>query len=249
MMSNGIGDLYQDWFYTPKNSQTSGTIKGMSGSETPKTGMSLSSLQKDDFLRLLLVQLRNQDPLNPVDNTEFVAQLAQFSSLEQMTQMNKNLEMSLEITANSSETINNAMMIEYFGKTVLAETAEFVFDGETEPALNFNLGSASRNVRLEILNGSGDIVRSIDFGALEQGNHRYAWDGLDDHGLSAGPGTYSFNIEAVDATGEAIEWIPMFAGVVEGISRKEGQSYLFAGGIYIPADKIRHVSESVQPSE
>ena len=76
MMSNGIGDLYQDWFYTPKNSQTSGTIKGMSGSETPKTGMSLSSLQKDDFLRLLLVQLRNQDPLNPVDNTEFVAQLA-----------------------------------------------------------------------------------------------------------------------------------------------------------------------------
>jgi flagellar basal-body rod modification protein FlgD len=136
------------------------------------------------------------------------------------------------------------MMISYFGKTVLAETADFVYDGEKAAKLSFNLGAAAIGGKLEILNSSGDVVRTVNLGVLEAGNHQFTWDGFNNRGVSPGAGAYSFKITAEDAAGEEIDWVPMFAGTVEGISRKEGQSYLFAGGVYIPFDKVRHISES-----
>ncbi|MHB9031202.1 MAG: flagellar hook assembly protein FlgD [Candidatus Latescibacterota bacterium] len=244
MMTTGVSELYQDWYYTPETSKTSGTLKGVSTIKEKESEMSLSSLQKDDFLKLLLAQLRNQDPLNPAENTEFVAQLAQFSTLEQMTQMNASMEKSLSASTLTSESVNNAMMISYFGKTILAETADFVFDGETAAKLNFNLDAAPVSGKLEILNSGGDVVRSVNLGVLEAGNQQFIWDGLNNRGASLDPGAYSFKITAEDAAGEEIGWVPMFSGKVEGISRKEGQSYLFAGGVYIPLDKVRHISES-----
>ena len=88
----------------------------------------VSTLGKNDFLTLLIAQLKHQDPLNPADNTEFIAQLAQFSSLEQMTLMNANLEKSLESNINMTEAVSNAMIINYFGKYVTAETDSFMYD-------------------------------------------------------------------------------------------------------------------------
>jgi flagellar basal-body rod modification protein FlgD len=244
MMTNSIGDFNMDWLYTSSTSQTSGTLKGVSDTEEQESSFNLSSLQKDDFLKLLLAELQYQDPLNPADNTEFVAQLAQFSTLEQMTQMNENLEASLETSTANSETINNAMMISYFGKTVLAETADFVYDGETEAKLNFNLDATTTSGKLRILNSDGETVRTVDMGVVEGGNHQFIWDGTNDRGLALDAGSYSFEISALDSAGEDIEWVPMFAGTVEGISYKEGESYLYAGGVYIPLDKVRHISES-----
>jgi len=127
--------------YTPETSQTEGVIRGNVTESTSSvaSNFDVSTLGKNDFMKLLLAQMQNQDPLNPTDNTEFVAQLAQFSSLEQMTEMNSNLETTLTQNKQVAEAINNAMMINYFGKKISAESDSFFYDGSNPIDLQFAL--------------------------------------------------------------------------------------------------------------
>ena len=127
MINAELGDIH---FYTSATSQIEGVLRGYTDPETTETSnINTASLGKDDFLKLLIAQLQNQDPLNPADNTEFVAQLAQFSSLEQLTTMNASLEQSIEFNRTVTETINNSMMVNFMGKSVSAESSGFLFDG------------------------------------------------------------------------------------------------------------------------
>ncbi len=130
------------------------------GSES-KPNMDVSRLGQNDFLTLLIAQLKNQDPLNPASNTEFIAQLAQFSSLEQMTLMNVNLEKSLESNINMTEAVSNAMIINYFGKYVTAETDSFIYDGTSPVELRFDLDSVASWGTLQIIDESGNIITSV----------------------------------------------------------------------------------------
>ena len=118
-----------------------GVLKGYDEEQNSKltSNFDIASLGNNDFLKLLLAELQHQDPLDPAGNTEFVAQLAQFSTLEQMTSINSNFEKTFENNTIMSETIRNAMMINFFGKTVSAESNSFMYDG-TEPVdIQFNL--------------------------------------------------------------------------------------------------------------
>lgn len=248
MMTGSTTSTNQSW-YTSSTSQTSGLLKGAEDEKevtTTTTADTSATLGKDDFLKLLLAQLKYQDPLDPADNTEFVAQLAQFSNLEQLTQMNESMGESLEVTKTTSESINKAMMVGYFGKTIVAETNEFIFDGKNEVELNFSLDEATLSGKIEILNSSGDIVRSVDIGLLEEGNHTLSWDGMNNRGVLGSAGTYSYKITAENTVGDEVGWVPMFTGKVEGISVSEGKSMLYAGGIFVTLDQLRHVSEDTE---
>ena len=137
MINGQYGDIQ---YYTSAPSQTEGVLRGYTDTETTKvSNINTASLGKDDFLKLLIAQLQNQDPLNPADNTEFVSQLAQFSSLEQLTTMNSSLEQSIEFNRSVTETINNSMMVNFIGKSVSAESSGFLFDGYNAVELQFEL--------------------------------------------------------------------------------------------------------------
>ncbi len=244
MMSNSMNTYNQTW-YTTDTSATSGLLRGVDQQdvEVVDSISGAAALGKDDFLKLLLAQLRNQDPLNPADNTEFVAQLAQFSSLEQMTQMNTSLESMLDSNTSVSQAISKAMMTTYFGNTVMAETADFMFDGKTPVELSFSLDEQMVQGKVEIKNSAGDVVRTVQVGILEEGNHSMSWDGFTSKGVFASAGTYTYEITAENAAGEEVEWVPMYTGKVEGISHKDGESMLFIGGVFVPVDKVRYISQ------
>lgn len=226
------------------SSITSWLNAASTSSSTTETESSedLSTLDKDDFLQLLIAELQYQDPLDPATNTEFVAQLAQFSSLEQMTTMNENIETLVETVTDASTTMTSSMLVDYLGKSVLAESAEFVFDGENSATLNFNLDSAAASGTLTIYNSDEEEVYSVSIGAQDSGNHYFTWDGTTSSGGTADSGTYYFEVSAVDSSGSDVEWTAMMAAEVDGVTTtSDGETYLYADGVYLKADQIRYV--------
>jgi flagellar basal-body rod modification protein FlgD len=240
MITNSTNPVSNYGFYTPENSKTGASAKTDTG-QSSQSGLNVASLGKDDFLKLLLAQLKNQDPLNPDSNTEFVAQLAQFSSLEQMTQMNNNLENSMTNNNKISEAVNNAMLVNYIGKNVQAESNAFIFDGSKDANLQFSLDAAASSVTIEIKDTAGTVVKNMDLGRVGAGGYQVSWDGTTSLGVKAGPGIYTFDVTAKDSVGSDVKYTPQYAGVVDGVSYKDGTSYLNLSGILIPYDKIQNI--------
>lgn len=212
------------------------------GTSQQVSNIDSKTLGKDDFLKLLIAQLKNQNPLNPAENTEFIAQLAQFSSLEQMTLMNKNLEKTLENNTVMTEAITNSMMINYFGKTVTADTDTFVYNGDGNVELKFELESMSSGGTLEIYDSEGRVNRSIQLGSMNEGSNHYTWDGVNSYGVKAKTGVYTYKLYLFDSEDNRVKTAQLFSGVVEGISYKDGVAHLNIGGVLVPFTKISTIT-------
>jgi len=213
------------------------------GSES-EPNVDVSQLGKNDFLKLLIAQLKNQDPLSPADNTEFIAQLAQFSTLEQMTLINANLAKSLESNINMTEAVSNAMIINYFGKYVAAETDSFMCDGKSPVELQFDLDSAASWGKLEITDESGNVIRSVSLDAMEDGANFLEWDGITNMGVKAKSGVYKYSVELYDVLGNEVGVSQMVSGVVEGISYRNGVTQLNIGGVLVPFDRVKDITQN-----
>jgi flagellar basal-body rod modification protein FlgD len=201
-----------------------------------------SVLGKDDFLRLLMAQMQHQDPLNPMENTEFVGQLAQFSTLEQMTSMNTMLERSLAGNAEAALTFANTMALNYVGRSVVAASSTVRFDGEHDAVIEYELPSAAAGGVLYIVDGNGSIIYTKDLEDLGKGVHAVAWDGRTDLGVDALPGTYLVSIGAVDSFGDDIETITRISGVVSGVSYRDGAAMLNIDGTLVPYGNIIEIA-------
>ncbi|MEI6262268.1 MAG: flagellar hook capping FlgD N-terminal domain-containing protein, partial [Deltaproteobacteria bacterium] len=194
---------------------------------------------KDDFLKLLVTQLQNQDPMNPTDSTAFVAQLAQFSSLEQLSNVNDNLK----VVQLFDQSINNAQAVNFVGKTVKASGSMFELGtGETHE-IQYQLGEDADTVYVSIYNSSGEIVKKIEMDKMTAGSQSVVWDGKDENGSAAPAGTYSFSLQAKNKDGEIMESAAFIEEVITGVSYHNGNTYLLAKGIEIPYAAIIEVSE------
>ena len=181
------------------------------------------SMGKMDFLNLLVVQMQNQDPMEPMKNEQFLAQLAQFSSLEQMVNMNETLT-GLSLLQAS---INNSQAVNLIGKsiTVLGNSIR-IEAGDT----SFSLAGEAESVTVTVKDGNGATVRTVELGPRGAGNHDFAFDGRDAEGNALEDGDYTFEVTAVDADGESFSVSTFTDVVVEGISFSDGLVYLIAGG-------------------
>jgi flagellar basal-body rod modification protein FlgD len=160
-------------------------------------------LGKDDFLRLLTVQLQYQDPLKPMENTEFVAQMAQFSSLEQLQNMSQALEQSTQSNAQLGRTLNHELVTSLVGRTVEAPTGEVSYDGEHSVAVPYRLDQKAARARLSIVDGGGQLVRQFDLdGAKVRG--KVTWNGKTAGGQEVPAGAYAVVVQAVDSGGQAV---------------------------------------------
>jgi len=179
-----------------------------------------NTLGKDDFFKMLLAQIQNQDPLNPMDGTDFATQLAQFSSLERLGDINAQME-TMNLYQSS---INNAQSLNLIGKEVMATGNVVKVEGESAD-LTYNLSGDAEKVSIKIYDEAGDLVNTLDFGNQKEGRNSVTWDC---HGVSEGK--YTFDVCAVDDNGEEINVDTIITGVVTGITFKNNTSFLGVNG-------------------
>ena len=217
---------------------------------TPVTGLvgqqadssTEATLAKDDFLSLLITQLKNQDPLSPMDNTEFTAQMAQFSSLEQLFNVNDNLLGLQALTAS----VSNTQALTLIGKEVVAEGDSVYMENGESSSISFNLAESAVSVSIHITNSAGEVVRTINQGSMSEGQHEITWDGTVDGGGTAPDGLYGYVVDAVDSSGNQVDADTYISGVVDAISMDNGISYAHIGDVKI---MISEISEVRQPKE
>ena len=156
------------------------------------TGSAGSALGKDAFLQLLVTQMKNQNPLDPQENGEFVAQLAQFSSLESMQSLNDSVT-SIAAGLQSSQALQASSLV---GRNVIVETSKALVDTSKEMKGTVNLTSSSTATSVGIYDKDDKLVRTIDLGTQKAGKIDFTWNGLNDDGEAVAAGTYSFKATA-----------------------------------------------------
>jgi len=198
-----------------------------------------TSMGKEDFLRLLVAQLENQDPLKPMENTEFVAQLAQFSSLEQLVTVSDGMT-GLQMAQMG---MSNLQAAELVGQNVMANGDTFNYDGSGGTDLGFDLGADASNVTVTIRDEAGGIMRTIELGENASGPTTLNWDGLTDSGTAAAGGRYTMEITAEDVAGNPIEASTRVTGEVTGVYYDTGIAELEIDGVRIRLGDIVSVSD------
>ena len=165
---------------------------------TAATDGKKEALGQEDFLTLLVAQLQNQDPLNPSDPTEFTAQLANYSQLEQLFNLNDSMDKLAE-SQDNSERVSALSMI---GKEVLVEGSTFTLDdGPVE--VGYKVDGQVEEILIRVQDSNGIQVATMQPSELDPGNHFITWDGLDSNGESLPPGKYQLSIES-QTTGEDV---------------------------------------------
>ncbi|MBL4688148.1 MAG: hypothetical protein JKY37_26395 [Nannocystaceae bacterium] len=195
---------------------------------------------KNEFLRLLVAQMQNQDPLNPQDGSEFVAQLAQFANLEIGIETNTRLA-ALESGQVSS---SRATMMGLVGKRVTVDASQINLTGDaTEAEFTVDLDDAATKVDVVIRNENGDEVARIQAGANPAGDIVVDWDGKDANGIALPEGSYSVEVEATSGEDGVIEASISLSGTTTSIEFSEdGGTLLGLGGILVSPAAIQSVA-------
>jgi flagellar basal-body rod modification protein FlgD len=193
------------------------TTTGGAGSTSSLTGSIQQNMNKDDFLRLLVTQLRYQDPLSPEDPKDFVAQLAQFSSLEQQINSNTNPENLSKVIQNLQQSQNMAQGVSLLGKTVKGAGNQLTVVGGKALEASYNLPQAAKQVVVGIFDATGRQVAILNLGAQPPGSRTLSWDGRDSQGKQVADGIYSYQVAAQDNSGKAMQVENYFTGTVDEV--------------------------------
>lgn len=190
------------------------------------------------FLNLLTTQLKYQDPLSPMDSTQFTAQLASFATVEQGIQTNKNLESLIGLTKATQVSTG----VSYIGRTIEADTnVGALVNGKAE--FLYNLPKAAAKAVLTVRDDKGAVVltKQVD---KTVGSHKFSWDGKDTTGNKMPDGVYTVSVAAADGTDAKIDATIHMLGKVDGVVMSEGSVSALVGAVAIPLDKIVSVKEA-----
>lgn len=203
---------------------------------------SQNTLGKDDFLQLLVTQLANQDPLEPMDNEQYITQMATFSQLELLQNMNSNLEKSLNWSLLLSQTINNTMATSLLGRAVEVSTDSIVLDDSGTSKIRYDLAGPANDVTIKINDSDGNLIRALRVNGANEGANEITWDGLDANGNQMPKGTYKIEITATDKDEQDVPASAFFTGTADGVRYVDGQAYVSVDDILIPLSEIMQVS-------
>lgn len=213
-------------------------ISSTSNSNNVSTNKSV--LGKDDFLKLMIAQLKNQDPLNPMDGTEYASQLAQFSSLEQITNLNEYLKESVDANYMLTQSINNTMLATLIGKEVKISGNELKVDEQESINLGYDLPDGIKSVKINIYNEYGTLIKTIE-GSNKKGSNKLLWDLTDNNGEKVINGNYTFEVMAYDFNDKKVDTTSYKIGLIDGIKYTESGTMLIINGVEYSAGDILEI--------
>jgi flagellar basal-body rod modification protein FlgD len=178
------------------------------------------------FLKLLVTQLNNQDPLNPLDNAQLTSQLAQMSTVSGIEKLNSAFQ-SLLSQSGSSQVLQSASLI---GRTVLVPGSEVALAKGSAAAFAVDLPQAADAVKVTVTNAAGTIVRTLDLGAQPQGVKTLSWDGLADSGAAVADGTYTVQVAAASGSASVAASVLSYASVASVAQGAAGVSLELGAG-------------------
>ena len=202
-----------------------------------------SALGKDQFLQILVAQLQNQDPTQPQDSSQFVAELAQFSSLEaqQNTVSDLNALMMGQATANSTAASS------FIGKQIEFAGGTVNWDGTHPVSANVNVPSGADKLTVAIADPAGNVVRTLQLGSQSAGDVKVTWDGRDNAGNLVAPASYTLSPAAFDANGQGVSANLSTSGVVTGFQFQGGVPYLQVGSSLVQMSSVTSINERNTP--
>jgi flagellar basal-body rod modification protein FlgD len=203
----------------------------------------MQTLGKDDFLQLLVAKLQYQDPMDPMADEDFIAQLAQFSSLEQMYNISEGISASNQWDYLQMQSINNTMAAGLIGKEIEANYEGVFLDTNSTPTISFTTDDYASDIKFVIRDSSGQIVATLHEADVEAGTGSVVWDGTDSTGNRVAEGYYSVEAAATDSNGAAFTPQLGLVGVVSAITYRDGAAYLIVNGTEIPLGDVRGVGE------
>lgn len=195
----------------------------------------------DDFLVLLTTQLQNQDPLSPMDSTEFTNQLVSFAGVEQQINQNQKLDSLVSLALGSSF----SSALGYVGKNVSYVSSEAHFDGSTPIDVNYAISGDSVDTTINIFNSEGKVVYSQKV-SDDDSVENFTWDGKDEDGNTVPAGTYEMRVDALDGQNNPLDTTTVVTGRVSGIETQNGTTFLLVGERAVSIGNVINVSEPSQ---
>ncbi len=203
-------------------------------------------VSKDDFLKLLTFQMKNQNPLKPYDNQEFAAQLAQFSQLEQLIDIRSMIEETTNLNKTLADVMTNSALPGMLGKTARALTNEFSYDGESKVKLGYGVSTNARIGLLMVRDQNGGIVTRINLetNELTKGNHIYIFDGKDSSGNALPPGKYKYEVQLSSDGSTSYSADTYIEGKIDAVRFKGDGTVLVISGSEVSLGKILDITAS-----
>jgi flagellar basal-body rod modification protein FlgD len=207
-----------------------------SAATTSQSAISRSTIANnfDTFLLLLTTQLKNQNPLDPLDTNQFTQQLVQFAGVEQQIRSNE----SLEALVNLNKTSQLSTAMNYVGATVTADGATSALKDNV--ATWYITSPRAASATINITDATGNIVFTRET-TLDSGTYSYTWDGKKSDGTTAPEGQYTIKINAKDTNGQGVTVSTQFSGVVDAVDLSGSEPLLMIGTALLSLDKIKAV--------
>ena len=213
-------------------------ISALTGNSTDGTSTRRSLADNfDNFLTMLTTQLENQDPLSPMDSTEFTNQLVAFSGLEQQIAGNEKLD-NLYI---ANKAVEAATAVQYLGKTVeIASNVTFLADGEA--TISYILPEEAKEATITLYNSEGELVHTLE-ADTDSGRNEFTWDGKNEQDVDLEAGTYAVVVTALDSEDESIQPIPVYAnGTVNEIINDNSETYILVNDMLVSISDVKAIT-------
>jgi len=216
--------------------QDASSVSSLLGTGAASGSKSSTADTQNRFLSLLVAQMKNQDPLNPLDNAQVTSQMAQLSTVQGIENMNSSLQ-AMAASLGANQMSQAASLI---GRSVLVP-GNTVGPAQMDNLMGFELPRPVDKVTVSIHDAAGALVRTIDLGARDSGVNVVAWDGLTGSGAPAAAGQYSFQIDAVQG-GQALNSTALYLGAVNSVSQNaQGVQLNLAGNTSVGYADIRQI--------